>query len=85
MEAYDALYDQLYGPANDMFDEEVFAGYDGEALLDKYNNRSDDTIREMLFSIIDEMIGSALDGYEERMRAVLLRSKDQFIQELTNC
>lgn len=76
------IYEAFYESANEIFDEEVFSGQHGQELLDIYNSRPDDDARDMLFSIIDEMIESVTENYVERMRDVVRKHKDEFVREL---
>lgn len=73
---------ELYELANDIFDEEIFAGTDGNALLEEYNNIPDDDARSMLFDIVNEMQDAARDSTADVMRRIARSHKDAFVHEV---
>jgi len=74
--------DELYEMANDIFDEEVFAGTAGDKLLEEYNDIPDDDAREKLFDIVREMEESAREAIEKEMRRIARERKGEFIREV---
>lgn len=78
------LHDYYYEQANEMFNNEVFAGKGGHELLDAYNDRDDDGARDVLFDIVNEMTFEAMwYGETSAMRDVLMARKHEFFEEMT--
>ena len=79
MDTSDITYDDLYQLANEVFDEEVF---DGNDLIDVYNDWPDGEANELLHDIVYEMVDEARKSLARAMKAHLETRKGEFFKLL---
>jgi len=72
--------DELNEMADEEFDADVFAGADGDELLETYNSL--DGAPDLLYEITNEMASDAAEAARKAMRDVLNRRKGKFISTL---
>ena len=76
--------DVLYDYANEVFDEVVFSGPEGDDLLEKYNLRDNDDAMEALFDIVRDAEIVAKEAVEEAVHDCIERNKQWFVKLLTS-
>lgn len=76
------LGDVLYDYANEVFDEVVFGGPDGDGLLEKYNLMDNDDVREALFDIVRDAEIVAKEAVAEAVHDCIESNKQEFIDLL---
>lgn len=80
--AYVMFGDLLYSYANDVFDETVFGGPDGDALLALYNDWPNDDASELLFDIVRDAEVEAKDAARSAVVKSIEERKRDFIDFL---
>lgn len=74
--------DVLYDYANEVFDEVVFGGPEGDRLLEKYNLRDDDDATEALFDIVRDAEIVAKEAVKEAVYDCIESNRQWFIELL---